>query len=228
VVFQDPFSSLDPRLTVGKIVSEGMETHGIGTSRAERTERVGALLERVGLDRDMVNRYPHEFSGGQRQRIGIARALAVDPEIVICDEATSSLDVSVQAQIINLLKELQGEFGLSYLFITHDLSVVKYLADRVSVMYLGRIVEEGTRQDIFDAPAHPYTQALLSAIPQVDQATGRRRIVLSGDVPSPIDPPAGCHFHPRCPHARPECRAAYPDSVSLSQTHTCRCILCGK
>ncbi|MFC1462574.1 dipeptide ABC transporter ATP-binding protein [Verrucomicrobiota bacterium] len=225
MIFQDPFSSLNPRLMIGETVTEGMETHGIGTSRAEREQKLEALLPKVGLAPDMAGRYPHEFSGGQRQRIGLARALAVDPELVICDEATSSLDVSVQAQILNLLKGLQRELGLSYLFITHDLSVVRYLADRVSVMYLGRIVEEGTTEEIFGDTRHPYTRALLSAVPQVDETEGRKRIVLEGDVPSPVNPPSGCHFHPRCPDAKPECAKAYPESVSFTETHRCHCIL---
>ncbi len=225
MVFQDPFSSLNPRLMVGETILEGMETHGIGESRAWRENRVADLMAHVGLDPAMATRYPHEFSGGQRQRVGVARSLAVDPELLICDEATSSLDVSVQAQILNLLKDLQSELGLSYLFITHDLSVVQYLADRVSVMYLGRVVEEGTSEEIFASARHPYTRALLSAVPVVDAETGRKRIVLEGDVPSPITPPQGCHFHPRCPEARPECREAYPDSVAFSETHSCRCIL---
>jgi peptide/nickel transport system ATP-binding protein len=225
MVFQDPFSSLNPRLMVGETILEGMETHGIGESRAWREKRIAELMAHVGLDPAMATRYPHEFSGGQRQRVGVARSLAVDPELLICDEATSSLDVSVQAQILNLLKDLQSELGLSYLFITHDLSVVQYLADRVSVMYLGRVVEEGTAEEIFASARHPYTRALLSAVPVVDAETGRKRIVLEGDVPSPITPPQGCHFHPRCPEARPECRQAYPASVAFSETHSCRCIL---
>jgi len=225
MIFQDPFSSLNPRLMVRDIIAEGMETHRIGASRFDRIQRLAALMPRVGLDPDMGLRYPHEFSGGQRQRIGIARALAVNPDLLICDEATSSLDVSVRAQILNLLKELQSELGLSYLFITHDLGVVRYLADRVSVMYLGRIVEEGRNDEIFESPRHPYTKALLSAVPQVDE-TGRKRIVLGGDVPSPISPPRGCHFHPRCPEARPECSEDYPPCFSISDTHTCRCVLC--
>ena len=224
MIFQDPFSCLNPRLMIGETINEGMETHGIGGSAEGRRKRARELMLRVGLDPDMLNRYPHEFSGGQRQRIGLARALAMDPDLIICDEATSSLDVSVQAQILNLMKELQNSLGLSYLFITHDLSVVRYLADRVSVMYLGRIVEEGTNAEIFDDPRHPYTRALLSAVPQIDE-TVRRKIVLGGDVPSPVTPPAGCHFHPRCPDARPECSAAYPEPVSFGSTHTCRCIL---
>ncbi|MCF7816242.1 MAG: ABC transporter ATP-binding protein [Kiritimatiellales bacterium] len=224
-VFQDPFSSLDPRQPIGEIITEGMVVHGIGNSRKERLDKAQSLLERVGLSPDMIYRYPHEFSGGQRQRIVLARALGTDPELLICDEATSALDVSVQAQILNLLKDLQSELNLSYIFITHDLSVVQYLADRVAVMYLGRIVEEGTTEEIFNSPKHPYTQALLSAAPQVATEGRLKKIVLEGDVPSPIHPPAGCHFHPRCPQAMPECSAAYPVEISFSDTHSCKCIL---
>jgi peptide/nickel transport system ATP-binding protein len=224
-VFQDPFASLDPRQPIGEIITEGMVVHRIGKSKKERLEKAQSLLERVGLNPDMIYRYPHEFSGGQRQRIVLARALATDPEVLICDEATSALDVSVQAQILNLLKDLQSALKLSYLFITHNLSVVQYLADRVAVMYLGRIVEEGTTAEIFDSPKHPYTQALLSAAPQISTEGQLKKIILEGDVPSPINPPAGCHFHPRCPQAMPACSQAYPDWVSFSSTHSCKCIL---
>ncbi|MBN2686357.1 MAG: ABC transporter ATP-binding protein [Pontiellaceae bacterium] len=223
-VFQDPFSSLDPRQTIGDILTEGMEIHRLGKNKAERIDKVRNLLEKVGLSSDMIYRYPHEFSGGQRQRIVLARALSTDPELLICDEATSALDVSVQAQILNLLKDLQAELNLAYIFITHDLSVVKYLADRVAVMYLGRIVEEGTTEEIFNSPRHPYTQALLSAAPQVAMDSQVTKIVLEGDVPSPIHPPVGCHFHPRCPQAIPECSVAYPEKISFSDTHSCKCI----
>jgi len=224
-VFQDPFSSLDPRQPIGDIITEGMVVHKIGKSRKEQMEKAQRLLERVGLNPDMIYRYPHEFSGGQRQRIVLARALSTDPELLICDEATSALDVSVQAQILNLLKDLQSELKLSYIFITHDLSVVQYLADRVSVMYLGRIVEEGTTEEIFESPKHPYTQALLSAAPQLSQDRKQEKLVLEGDVPSPINPPKGCHFHPRCPQAKPECTSTYPEPVPFSNTHSCKCIL---
>ncbi len=224
-VFQDPFSSLDPRQPIGEIITEGMVVHGIGGTKKERMEKAQNLLERVGLNPDMVYRYPHEFSGGQRQRIVLARALSTDPELLICDEATSALDVSVQAQILNLLKDLQSELDLSYIFITHDLSVVQYLADRVAVMYLGRIVEEGTTEEIFDSPKHPYTQALLSAAPQVSTEGRLKKIILEGDVPSPINPPGGCHFHPRCPKATEACAVAYPEQISFSGTHSCKCIL---
>jgi len=223
MIFQDPFSSLNPRMMVSDILAEGMATHGLGSSKTDRDQRAAALMQRVGLAPDMLRRYPHEFSGGQRQRIGVARALAVAPELIIADEALSSLDVSVQAQILNLLKDIQSEMGLSYLFITHDLSVVRYLADQVSVMYLGRIVEEGAAELLFAGPLHPYTRALLSAAPQVDARTGRKRIVLAGDVPSPIHPPPGCHFHPRCPYARDRCRVEYPAREDAPDGRRVRC-----
>ena len=225
IIFQDPYSSLNPRAMIGQTIQEGMITHGIGENRSEREDRVRELMQRVGLSPDMVNRYPHEFSGGQRQRIGIARCLAVEPEFIVCDEATSALDVSVQAQILNLLKELQDDLDLTYLFITHNLSVVEYLADEVAVMYLGRIVERGTTEEIFDGPTHPYTRALLSAVPKIDPETGIEKIQLEGDVPSPIHPPKGCHFHPRCPEAMPHCSEAYPDEIAFTETHSCRCYL---
>jgi len=223
-IFQDPYSSMNPRMLVGDIVEEGMLAQGIGKTRAERRTRVEELFDRVGLSARHMQRYPHEFSGGQRQRICIARALAVDPKLVICDEPTSALDVSVQAQILNLLKQLQNELGLSYLFITPNLAVVSYLADRVAVMYLGRIVEEGPVAEVLERPLHPYTQSLLSAVPQVDPASRREIIRLEGDLPSPANPPQGCHFHPRCPHAMPRCSEAYPD-VSVSGEHSVRCFL---
>ncbi len=223
IIFQDPFSSLNPRMMVGEILIEGMSAHGLGKSRKEQRLKAGQLMERVGLDPDMIHRYPHEFSGGQRQRIAIARCLAVKPRFIVCDEATSALDVSVQAQIINLLKTLQAEMSLTYLFITHDLSVVEYLADEVAVMYLGRIVEQGQTEEVFQDPKHPYTQALLSAVPQVDPATGAKKIRLSGDVPSPVSPPGGCHFHPRCVNVTKKCSQEYPGGYSFTPTHTCRC-----
>ena len=225
IIFQDPYSSLNPRAMVGGTIQEGMIAHGIGANRSEREARVRELMQRVGLSPDMVGRYPHEFSGGQRQRIGIARCLAVEPEFIVCDEATSALDVSVQAQILNLLKELQDDLNLTYLFITHNLSVVEYLADEVAVMYLGRIVERGTTEEIFDQPKHPYTRALLSAVPKIDPETGIEKIQLEGDVPSPINPPRGCHFHPRCPEEMPHCSETYPDEIPFTETHSCRCYL---
>ena len=223
-IFQDPFSSMNPRMMVGDIVEEGMIAQGIGNTRQERRARVHELFDRVGLSPEHTQRYPHEFSGGQRQRICIARALAVDPQLVVCDEPTSALDVSVQAQILNLLKELQNTLGLSYLFITHNLSVVSYLADRVAVMYLGRIFEEGPVAEVLESPLHPYTQALLSAVPVIDEASKREIIRLEGDIPSPAEPPAGCHFHPRCPRAMAACRDSYPAETSM-EGHTVRCFL---
>ena len=225
IIFQDPYASLNPRMTVGAIIQEGMQAHGIGASGEERQARVAELMRRVGLSPDMVTRYPHEFSGGQRQRIGIARCLAVDPEFIVCDEATSALDVSVQAQILNLLKSLQVDFNLTYLFITHNLAVVEYFADEVAVMYLGRIVERGTTEEIFDSPKHPYTRALLSAVPKMDAQTGVEKIRLEGDVPSPINRPVGCHFHPRCPEVMPVCEDEYPSATNFTQTHSCHCYL---
>lgn len=225
VVFQDPFSSLNPRMMVSEIIAEGMRVHGIGSNRKDRLKLIAELLPQVGLDPDMVHRYPHEFSGGQRQRVGIARCLAVNPEFIVCDEATSALDVSVQAQIINLLESLQAELNLTYLFITHDLSVVEYIADEIAVMYLGRIVEFGKTEEIFKDPKHPYTKALLSAVPQVDPNTGKKKIHLTGDIPSPINPPSGCHFHPRCPEVMERCSEEYATSFSFSETHFAKCWL---
>ena len=225
MVFQDPYASLNPRLMVGEIIAEGMEAHRIGANRQERLERVRHLLEQVGLEAGMIGRYPHEFSGGQRQRLGIARCLAVEPEFIVCDEVTSALDVSVQAQIINLLEDLQDRLGLTYLLITHDLSVVSHMADEVAVMYLGRIVEQGRRDEVFSNPKHPYTQALLGAIPQVDIDSGHHKIHLGGDVPSPVNPPLGCHFHPRCTDRFERCPSAYPEVQHFSKTHMSRCFL---
>ncbi len=210
-IFQDPFSSLNPRLTVGDIIGEPLDIHGIATG-AERTERIYELLETVGLNPSHTHRYPHEFSGGQRQRIGIARALAVDPEIIICDEPVSALDVSVQGQILNLLGDLQEEFGLSYIFIAHDLSVVEHISDRIAVMYLGEFAEVGSTEEIFSPPYHPYTEALLSAIPEPDPLWEGEQIILPGTVPSPLDPPSGCRFHTRCP------RIIQPATLGLEQS----------
>ncbi|MFB3047065.1 MAG: dipeptide ABC transporter ATP-binding protein [Acidiferrobacterales bacterium] len=225
VVFQDPFASLDPRMLVGDILDEGMRALGVGGGRHARRQRVEELLDQVGLPAEAQYRYPHEFSGGQRQRISIARALSVEPELIVCDEPTSALDVSVQAQILNLLKDLQDRLGLSYLFITHDLSVVAYLAHEVAVMYLGRIVESGYVSDVLDNPKHPYTRALLSAVPSIEEKTQRRVIRLEGDIPSPIDPPRGCHFHPRCPEAMAQCRESYPRAAHFSASHKACCFL---
>jgi peptide/nickel transport system ATP-binding protein len=225
IIFQDPFSSMNPRMMVTDIIEEGMITQGIGGEAAARAARVNQLLEQVGLSADIKQRYPHEFSGGQRQRICIARALAVEPQLIICDEPTSALDVSVQAQILNLLKDLQDQLGLAYLFITHDLSVVEYLAHEVAVMYLGRIVEQGTVQDVMQNPLHPYTKALLSAVPLIESATARQVVRVQGEMPSPVNPPSGCHFHPRCPQAMPECAQRYPEPRLAGAGHMTRCFL---
>lgn len=229
IIFQDPFSSMNPRMRVGDIIEEGMITQGIGGDASARAARVDELLDQVGLSKEIKQRYPHEFSGGQRQRICIARVLAVEPKLIICDEPTSALDVSVQAQILNLLKDLQDELGLSYLFITHDLSVVEYLAHEVAVMYLGRLVEQGNVEEVMRNPMHPYTQGLLSAVPSIESARegGEARAVLRvrGETPSPMNPPSGCHFHPRCAQVMPECRVNYPDNVAESTTHSTRCFL---
>ncbi len=225
IIFQDPYASLNPRMLVGEILEEGTRAQGIGADRVMRQEKTAQLLQQVGLSPDARSRYPHEFSGGQRQRISIARALAVEPELIVCDEPTSALDVSVQAQVLNLLKRLQDELGLSYLFITHNLSVVEYLAHEVAVMYLGRIVEHGHVDDVLTNPKHPYTEALLSAVPVINARDRRVIIRLQGDIPSPSNPPAGCHFHPRCPRAMDICREQYPGTTPFSGTHEVRCHL---
>ena len=225
IVFQDPFASLNPRMRVGEIIAEGMASFGIGAAGAERDARVIELLEQVGLSGDNRYKYPHEFSGGQRQRIAIARALAVNPKLIVCDEPTSALDVSVQAQILNLLKDLQQRLGVSYLFITHNIGVVEYLAHDIAVMYLGRIVEAGIAEEVLNAPKHPYTQALLSAVPRIDAAEQKQQIKTGGELPSPANPPQGCHFHPRCPHVTGACRVDYPAEVAVSATHRVRCVL---
>jgi oligopeptide transport system ATP-binding protein len=228
MIFQDPYGSLNPRLSVEDIVGEALDIHGLAEKGAARRARVADLLKSVGLDAAHAHRYPHEFSGGQRQRIGIARALAVEPKLIVCDEPVSALDVSVQAQIINLLQDLQQQRGLAYLFIAHDLAVVEHISRRVMVMYLGRIVELAEAKEVIRAPKHPYTQALISAVPEVDPDTKRKRIVLSGDVPSPIHPPAGCRFHPRCPIAEmPRCSSESPELRELSPGHRAACLFAG-
>jgi oligopeptide transport system ATP-binding protein len=224
MIFQDPYASLNPRMTVGDIVGEPLVVHGISKGK-ERRERVQELLRVVGLNPYFVNRYPHEFSGGQRQRIGVARALAVNPDFIVCDEPISALDVSIQAQIINLLEDLQEEFNLTYLFIAHDLSVVRHISDRIAVMYLGKIVELTDRKELYDNPLHPYTQALLSAVPIPDPVVEeqRQRVILEGDVPSPANPPLGCNFNTRCPVVTDECREREPEFKDVGDGHWVAC-----
>ncbi len=222
MIFQDPFSSLNPRMTVGSIIEEGMNIHKIGNPR-ERSAMVMDLLQKVGLQNDAMNRFPHEFSGGQRQRIGIARALAMNPKLMIADEAVSALDVSIRSQIINLMVDLKNEFHLTYLFISHDLSIIKHLCDRIMVMYLGKTVEIASRYDLFKTPLHPYTVALISAVPVPDPDYHIERIILPGDVPSPIDPPSGCRFHPRCPVAQNRCSEEEPQLIDQDKNHFVAC-----
>jgi peptide/nickel transport system ATP-binding protein/oligopeptide transport system ATP-binding protein len=224
IVFQDPYSSLDPRMPVGEIISEGMMIHGIGTPK-ERAETVAELLKTVGMNPYHARRYPHEFSGGQRQRIGIARALALRPRFIVCDEPVSALDVSVQSAVLNLLRGLQSQFGLTYLFIAHNLSVVEHISDRVGVMYLGKMVELASRETLFRNPMHPYTVALLSAIPMPDPEFKKERIVLTGDVPSPLNPPSGCRFHPRCPRVMDVCKEIDPPFEQKHSDHWVACHL---
>ncbi len=226
MIYQDPYASLNPRMSAGDIVAEPLIIHGDSATRAERRDKVSALFERVGLRPQLMDSYPHEFSGGQRQRIGIARALALGPELIVGDEPVSALDVSIQAQIINLMMDLQDEFKLSYLFVAHDLAVVEHISHRVAVMYLGRIVEMTDKTSLFEQPLHPYTEALLSAAPIARSgARDRRRIILTGDVPSPIDPPSGCHFHTRCPYAMARCKVEAPALREILPGHVAACHL---
>ncbi|MDR1057985.1 MAG: ATP-binding cassette domain-containing protein, partial [Treponema sp.] len=225
IVFQDPFSSLDPRMTVYEIIGEGLKNYRMVKTAAALRKRIETLVEKCGLFADQCRRYPHQFSGGQRQRLCIARALVTDPDFIVLDEAVSAMDVSIQAQILNLLKGLQEEMALTYLFVSHDLSVVEFLSDRVAVMYLGRIVEMGSVEDIFHHPRHPYTEALLSAVPAftAEEKAAKKRIILEGDIPSPADPPQGCYFSTRCPYADEQCRKFYPEYREIAPEHLAAC-----
>jgi len=224
IIFQDPYASLNPRMTVGSIIGEPLEIHKIARGRAKE-DQVASLLQKVGLRAEDMRKYPHEFSGGQRQRIGIARALGLNPKLIVCDEPVSALDVSIQAQVINLLEDLQEEFSLSYLFIAHNLNVVEHISDRVAVMYLGKIVELASDTDLYNNPQHPYTEALLSAVPLPDPTIEKKRIILQGDVPSPINPPSGCHFHTRCPYKEKICEEEVPEFKDIGGGHWVACHL---
>ncbi|CAM9873521.1 unnamed protein product [Chrysoparadoxa australica] len=223
IIFQDPYASLNPRMTIGGILAEPMDIHGLFTGKEERKKRLYELLDQVQLPKDALNKYPHEFSGGQRQRICIARALAVEPEFIVCDEPVSALDVSVQAQVVNLLMDLQRDLGLTYLFIAHDLKVVEYISSRVAVMYLGNMIEVAESHELYGGARHPYTKALFSAIPKPNPNVHMDRILLEGDIPSPMNPPSGCHFHPRCWNATDKCRETYPGITDESATHQYKC-----
>jgi oligopeptide/dipeptide ABC transporter ATP-binding protein len=223
IIFQDPYASLNPRMTVGSILSEPLNIHNLYTGKTNRRKRLYELLDYVQLSKDSLNKYPHEFSGGQRQRVCIARALAVNPEFIVCDEPVSALDVSVQAQVVNLLMDLQKELNLTYLFIAHDLKVVEFISDRVAVMYLGNVVETAKAHELYGEAMHPYTEALFSAIPRPDPTYNKKRIILTGDVPSPLNPPSGCHFHPRCSRVREQCKLRFPDQVTQTITHKYSC-----
>lgn len=224
IIFQDPFASLNPRMTIGSILEEPLIIHNLYNTAEERHQRVLELIDLVGLRKEHLNRYPHEFSGGQRQRVGIARALAVNPELIVCDEPVSALDVSIQAQVINLLMELQKKLGLTYIFIAHDLKVVEHVSNKVAVMYLGKVVEMATADELYKNPKHPYTKALMSAIPVPDPRKKEERIILTGDVPSPINPPTGCHFHPRCPSMVEECKSKEPTLEEKAPNHVASCL----
>lgn len=227
IIFQDPSASLDPRMTVGEIIGEALDIHRLWATKAERTDRIKELLDMVGLNTEHANRYPHEFSGGQQQRVGIARALAVRPEFIVCDEPISALDVSIQSQVVNMLEDMQEELGLTYLFIAHDLSVVRHISNRIGVMYLGCLVELSTSYELNKNPLHPYTKTLISAVPVPDPqlSRSRQRIVLEGDIPSPMNPPSGCRFHTRCPMAKPECKESMPQLREISSGHWVACHL---
>lgn len=227
IIFQDPSASLDPRMTVGEIIGEALDIHKLWSTKAERTDRIKELLDMVGLNTEHANRYPHEFSGGQQQRVGIARALAVRPQFIVCDEPISALDVSIQSQVVNMLEDMQEELGLTYLFIAHDLSVVRHISNRIGVMYLGCLVELSTSYELNKNPIHPYTQTLISAVPVPDPqlSRSRQRIVLEGDIPSPMNPPSGCRFHTRCPMAKPQCKEAMPQLREVAEGHWVACHL---
>ena len=227
IIFQDPSASLDPRMTVGEIIGEALDIHKLWSTKAERTERIKELLDMVGLNTEHANRYPHEFSGGQQQRVGIARALAVRPEFIVCDEPISALDVSIQSQVVNMLEDMQEELGLTYLFIAHDLSVVRHISNRIGVMYLGCVVELSTSYELNKNPIHPYTKTLISAVPVPDPqlSRSRQRIVLEGDIPSPMNPPSGCRFHTRCPMAKPQCKESMPQLREVAEGHWVACHL---